>query len=478
MPTSLNDSPNHKIGSPPSLADAAYTGDLGDGLICRWSTRADLDKIMHLYATVFRDSDDEPLNLGAGDEARVFMSEGFPLMGAEDFALVEDTSRPERSIVAATSFWRRQWSYGGIPFGVGQPENVATLAAYRNRGLVRALFGMFHARSAAAGHLAQAITGIPYFYRQFDYEYVLDLGGSRSVPLTAIPEKAEDANEPYHLRLATLADIPDLQALYNQRRAASLVWHETDEAFWRYHVTGWTDPAVCGKNPAQVGLIGKLHMIVNGDRQTCGYVWLASKRWGRSQFIFALELYPHVNWQSALPCLLRAFRTHGEQTPPVVGNAKALQDIGFELGRAHPVYALLGDNLAVRSDPPYAWYLRVPDVAAFVRHIAPVLEQRLADSILVGYTGELKVNFYRSGLRLHFEQGIFSTAEPWRGSAHGDHGNAGFPPLVFLQLLFGYRSLAELSEFFPDVWASDTAKLLIDTLFPKQPSTVYALTFT
>ena len=474
----FHNAPNHANPSP-SLADPTYTGDLGDGLICRWSTRADLDKISQLYATVFRDSDDEPLNVVAGDEARIFMSQGFPLMGAEDFALVEDTSQPARPIVAATSYWRRQWSYGGIPFGVGQPENVATFTAYRNRGLVRALFDMFHARSAAAGHLVQAITGIRYFYRQFGYEYALDLGGYRSVPLASIPAKEANEPEPYSLRLAMLDDIPDLQELYNQRRAASLIWHETDDAFWRYHITSWADPAIQGRDPALVGLIGKLHMIVDSDGKTCGYVWLAAKRWGRSQFVLALELFPHVNWQRALPCLLRLFRKVGEQTPPVAGNNKEWQDIGFELGRAHPVYALLGDKLVAGSGaPPYAWYVRVPDVPAFIRHIAPVLEQRLAASILVGYSGQLTLDFYRSGLRLHFEQGQLKSAEPWRGSAHVDEGDAGFPPLVFLQLLFGYRSLAELNEFFPDVWASDTAKLLIDILFPKQPSTVYALTFT
>ncbi len=60
---------------------------------------------------------------------------------------------------------------------------VATDARYRNRGLVRALFEMIHARSSAEGHLVQAITGIPYFYRQFGYEYVLDLDGSRILPV-------------------------------------------------------------------------------------------------------------------------------------------------------------------------------------------------------------------------------------------------------------------------------------------------------
>ena len=31
----------------------------------------------------------------------------------------------------------------------------------------------------------------------------------------------------------------------------------------------------------------------------------------------------------------------------------------------------------MREEPPYAWYVRVPDMPAFLRHIAPVLEARL-----------------------------------------------------------------------------------------------------
>jgi predicted acetyltransferase len=72
---------------------------------------------------------------------------------------------------------RHKWEYGGIPFGVGRPEIVASDPGYRERGLVRAVFELLHARSAALGHMAQGITGIPYYYRQFGYEYALDQGG-------------------------------------------------------------------------------------------------------------------------------------------------------------------------------------------------------------------------------------------------------------------------------------------------------------
>lgn len=82
----------------------------------------------------------------------------------------------------------------------------------------------------AKGELVQAITGIPYFYRQFGYEYALDLEGHCLVAVWDVPERKDDEPEPYSLRLATVVDIPHLDALYNQERGQSLIWHETDEA--------------------------------------------------------------------------------------------------------------------------------------------------------------------------------------------------------------------------------------------------------
>jgi hypothetical protein len=57
--------------------------------------------------------------------------------------------------------------------------------------------------------------------------------------------------------------------------------------------------------------------------------------------------------------------------------------------------------------------------------------------------------------------------EAWRAPAFEDPAEAGFPPLVFYQLLLGYRSLEELRLIFPDVWANENVRLLIDTLFLK-----------
>ena len=143
-----------------------------------------------------------------------------------------------------------------------------------------------------------------------------------------------------------------------------------------------------------------------------------------------------------------------------------MERFAFWLGAEHPVYQVFDKRLP-HTVEPYAWYVRVPDLPGFLRHVAPVLEQRLESSPLVGHSGELKISFYRSGLRLAFEGGRLVDVEPWQPTPEQE-GDAGFPDLTFLQLLFGYRSMEELDHAFADCWASgDKARPLFDALFPK-----------
>ena len=136
---------------------------------------------------------------------------------------------------------------------------------------------------------------------------------------------------------------------------------------------------------------------------------------------------------------------------------KMLTDLYFGLGEDHPFCRITPTRLPeVRRS--YAWYLRVPDLPGFLRHIAPALERRLAQSLAAGHTGELKLNFYREGLRLAFEGGRLAAIEPW-SPEHADDGSAGFPGQTFLQILFGYRSLDALRGAFPTAGAMATTRV-------------------
>lgn len=449
-----------------TAASPDYRRELGEGLIQRWSTPEDTENIAHLCGMVFREKEDEPLNPHAIDSVRQQMSGKFPLMGPGDYALIEDMGKEGNPIVACTCLWRQEWEYEGIAFGVGQPEFVATHPDYRHRGLIRVLFAMLHSRSEAEGHLVQGITGISYFYRQFGYEYALELEGRRVTYLSLIPKAQASTPEPYALRVATSKDIPLLMELYNRQRSASMVWSIASERFWRYHIEEVKDPLVAGKQMC-------VRMIVDNAGAVQGYLMVAIRRRDNSLNVYALNVAAGVSWQAVMPPLLRILQAYGLQIPAVGLDVPPLNAISFWLGSAHPVYDVLGEALAPFYEPPYAWYVRVHDVLAFMRHIAPALERRLANSVAAAYTGELTLDFYRGGLHLVFDKGHISHIEPWRAPAYKNNADASCPALVFLQLLFGYRSLDELRYAFPDVRIEKSeAGVLLNALFPKKFSWV------
>ena len=448
------------------LSHPAYRRDLGGGLVLRWSTAADVEGIGQLYSFVFRNKLEDPPTQHMNVWTQDLMGGRHPLIGAGDFAVVENTDGGE--IIAATGLIRQTWEYDGIAFPVGRPEIVATMPDFRNRGLIRAIFELIHARSAAEGQLAQGITGISYYYRQFGYEYALDLDERRSVYLAAIPKLKPDVSETYMLRAATSEDLPQVMALYDRERARGPISAQTAADYWRWVLEG--------QNPAS-GEGWRIWMIAGatGDRAPVGYL-LTNRRLNSDRLsVVGLALEPGVALPTLLPSLLRALQALALAMPPSSPDGPLAARIAFKLVGSHPIYAALGAGLTADVEPPYAWYVRVPDLPQFIRRIAPALDRRLAASSASGYTGELTMNFFRSGLRLVFDQGRLTDAADFRAEGWDPHYNAGFPPLVFLQLLFGRRSLAELRYAYADIDADQIGRSLLEALFPARPSWVLPL---
>ena len=437
---------------------------LHDGFVLRWSTPDDVERIAELSSHVFRDAIDEPPNAANWAWTRDLGSGRHPLTTVDQGMLVEAPGSGK--VVASMWLIPTSWTFGGIRFGVGRPEAVVTHPEYRRRGLVRALFEAFHARSARAGELAQAITGIPYFYRQFGYEMAVELRGGPVVQFDDIPPLKQGEVEPYHLRLATYDDVAFVIELYERDRRRSLVSSDIPEAYWRWMIDGASVEAGEGWTTL---------LIVNAAGDRCGFVLARKRRWGNTLVILQVALRDGVTWLAVIRPLLRALRDYAPTVPAVGQERVETTRLGFRLGTAHPAYAVLGPALAPRRDRPGAWYVRVPDLPGFLRHVAPVLEDRLRQSPLAAYTGELRLDFYRGGLRLVFTDGRLTTVDNWQVPAFGAAPGAGFPPLVFLQLLFGRRSRTELEYILPDVWAGEEAAIVLDTLFPPQSSLVIPL---
>ncbi len=433
--------------------------DLVDGLIMRRSTVEDTEALMAFHGDVHRDPGVEEREEYVAAWVRDLMERPHPSFDVGDFTIVEDTHRGV--IVSSICLISQTWSYDGVQFGVGRPELVGTHADYRRRGLVRAQFDVIHRWSAERGEKMQAITDIPYFYRQFGYEMGLTLGGSRAGYRRQVPKLKEGQEEAYRLRPVVETDLPFIAQVYEHGNRRYPVACVRDEALWRYELFGKSENNV---NRWAVSLIEA------AGGEPIGYLAHSSRmRQGRVSAM-AYELKQGVSWLAVTPSVVRYLWALGEGWAAQDAEQE-METFSFSLGAEHPAYDVFHGRLP-HTSPPYAWFVRVPDLQGFLLHIAPALDQRLAGSPLAGHTGEVKISFYRCGLRMVIEKGRLAGVEPWQPTRE-DGGDAAFPDLIFLQLLLGYRSLEELDHAFADCWASSDAWALLQSLFPKGPSNVW-----
>lgn len=438
--------------------------DLGNGLILRSATSQDAEKLADFNARIHSDNGPEQPDEGVRAWTRDLLEKPHPTFKPEDFTIVEDARSGK--IVSSMNLISQTWSYDEISFAVGRPELVGTDPDYRNRGLVRAQFELIHAWSQARGELLQAITGIPYYYRLFGYEMAVNLGGGRVGFNRFVPKLKDGENEPYLVRPAREPDLAFIAGLYQAASPRNLLSCVRDEPIWRYELSG--------KSPANVNR-SVLCVIETPDGDPVGYLAHPPGNWGPCLDATQYEIKPGYPWSLITPSVTRYLFNTGLILATQAGRQADHEGFAYWLGQEHPVYAVLHDSLP-RLRKPYAWYVRVADLPGFIRHITPVLEKRLSNSPYQGYTGQIKLTFYRGGLYLELEKGRLVKVESYTPTPVGHAGDAAFPELTFLQLLFGYRSLDELTFAFADCWfENDEVYGLLTALFPRQASNLWPI---
>jgi hypothetical protein len=433
--------------------------ELEDGLILRRSNREDAEELAKFNKEIHGEGEWDAK--GLEDWTLDLISGEGPTFSERDFTIIEDPTTGE--IVSSCCTISQTWAYDGIPFKVGRPELVGTKQAYRRRGLISRQFEVLHEWSAQRGELAQVITGIPYYYRQFGYEMTLSLGGGRAGYEIHVPKLKEEEKEQYSFRRATPEDIPFLRSTYEGGCQRSMVYALWNQDQWRYELKGKRKYNINRR---------EFYIIEDLENENAGFIAVPPIKWGNKMVLEMFELAPSYSWLDVAPSVIRFLWRLGAQLAEEQDQPHEM--FGFWLGAAHPAYVVC-ESILPRLQKPYSYYVRVPDLSAFVTNIESVLEKRLVDSAFENYTGELKLDFYKDGLRLNIEHGYLAAVEPL---THKDleKSNARFPPLVFLHLLFGYRSMDDLKLAFMDCSTPDskTASLL-DTLFPKKDSTIWPI---
>ena len=431
--------------------------NLANGLILRWAKSSDAEALAEFNLNQHNNPPDDQPELWIKDWTHQLMSGDHPTTKPADFTVVVN-KRNQGQIVSSAGLVSQTWSYEGIPFGLGRPELIATDLKWRRRGLIKSQMEALHSRSRAKGEMVQAITGIPWFYRQFGYEMALNLGGNRRFPFDKLPKVGNDEGEKYRLRKADSDDTELLQKLYEHSCRSSMISCVRDQSVWKYEMAAEKKSIITGRN---------LFIIENSEGDPAAYAEIPDLNHialvrefavcrGRPVREIALSLAQKLK----LKCQQNAEKL-----------TKPINAVTFGFGKAHPIYDALATDL-IRTGQGYAWYLRVADYPRFISRIGPVLEERLAGSVLAAYSGLLKLNFYTKQIVLKFKNGKLISVEPYEPEAFSD-GDAFFPGLTFLQLLFGYRSLNQLKAAFPDCYTKEAeTPILLDILFPKKDSRV------
>jgi hypothetical protein len=444
-----------------STTSKLFIRDLGDGLILRRASTEDADALADMNSRMHSDDGPDKPYERIGVWTRDLLAPIHPTTRPSDFTIVEEASTGR--IVSTLCLIPQVWTYEGIEFGVGRPELVSTLPEFRKRGLVRIQMEEVHKWSEERGHLAQVITGIPYFYRQFGYDMALNFVGRHYGFEPHLPVLKDGEAEPFVIRPASEADAGFILNVYEQNEQRYAISCKRTIENIHYEISGQSR-----ENVNHFAMM----VMENAKGARVGYFQYAVENWFGGLYCTYYGLAKGASWLEVSPSVARfLWKKGGEYAER---DSQTRTSFGFSLGEGHPVYEAMEDKLPAERKP-YAYYVRVANVSAFLKQVTPALEKRLAESIAAGYTGELKISFYREGVRLIFERGSITVIEPMKISSDTT-ADANFPDLTFLHLLFGHRSLDELRHAFVDCYVgNNTARILLNALFPKRLSNVYSI---
>ena len=414
--------------------------DLGDGLVMR-TARGEQD--ITAIAESHRQAFDEELYVITMDCLLKF-----PGIRRDDIILVEDTTKD--IVVSSLCLLPVRWAYEDVTLAVAELGIVGTRKEYQRRGLVRQQMEIFERRLHEHPYHLAVIQGIPYFYRQFGYEYAVPLGHACHLELKQIPALKKGEQEVATVRPMTEADIPQALNLC-AASSRSLCLHEMrDQDDWLY------PERLSESHPDRIQ-----SYLVEQSGKAIGYFRLRHKE-KDGQRIPCREM-SDMGYDATVAAF-RFMKGHAQ---------RECAENGIDLkGPASSTAVRVAKYLGAHERVPYAWQIRIPDRIRFLQRIAPVLERRLANSMMAGLTQTLCLNFYEESVELAFEHGRIA-----RVASIGmtDDGGIRVPPYPAIRLLTCYQSYEEIAAYRLDCRIKSEFRAIMDILFPKQESHVHSL---
>jgi hypothetical protein len=407
-------------------------------------TDEELEELIKFNSTIHEPQD--------GEELRRII-DLLPHFGREMNYFIRDTDKG--IFVSSLNAIPSVWGYAGLPLRNLELGFVGTLPEYRKRGLVRALYREFFEKELHRGnHDISTIQGIPYYYRQFGYDFLIPAWRSVFLRTNQVPDVSPE-EKPAWMRLsirpATKSNLDSIISLYDEMTSRTLVSTVRNKTLWeiqeqqcREYENEFTTYVI--KRGKEVEGYFRLIARVNEKDPGNGFLDVIES---------SIQTYDGVR---------RTLQFLKDQCKDKNLNRIALS------GAINSNLSQIGLDLDGNMSRGWKHQLRIPDMIRFLKRIRPVLQGRLRGTMFDGLTQEVTINTYRHCYVLNFQGGKIQEIKDL--GIHEDGKNLSFraPPHDFVRLLLGQYSIEELNRQNIDFLVAGAVKSLIATLFPKQES--------
>lgn len=383
--------------------------------------------------------------------------ERHPTVQAGDFVIAE--SRADRRVAAALVAIGQRWMVDGASVPAVQVELVGTDPRDRGHGLTGLLLDAVHRRCRSTETPLQLISGIPYFYRRFGYEYAVRSGDAIDIPAAAVDAASGPSDAELLIRPAVVSDA---LALADVDRAAALLHTVTsprDERAWRYELTGRRPDSL---PRVEVSVLTDRRGVVRGYLVTSPRIGSDGELKVFAATCVGDRMLPGP-WLVMLRHLALIGATSARTSQRVFTSLRMFLPEGHELTRLAP------HGSPRRTDD---WYARSDDLRKLLQLRLSAQRRQAPWSMPT-----LLIDTYHEIIRLRFRDGRLYAVDATPRDPLGTAGDVTAPPAAVLQLVLGYASPQELLHRWPDMTVRNPAALeFLTAAFPKLSGCLWSAT--
>ncbi|MFX1533925.1 MAG: GNAT family N-acetyltransferase [Promethearchaeota archaeon] len=413
---------------------------LGNGLILRNIKKADRESLLQLASHCFQKED-----LGKGITLYTKQLLNYhPSFSSQDNFIVVDTKLNDK-VIAWVNLNQKKCIFEKKEIPYGSIDIVGTQKEYRDQGLIRQLFQVLEKRALKKNLAFIVILGIPYFYKTFGYEYAITFGGDIRFPKESFPTQPEEKKTEYTIEKVN--DEPSFKKYLEiraQRNCFLDLYQEISQSSFNFYNIPDLRDSDEGRH---------FYFVKKKDKAIGGFYLML-----RFGFLSIRELY--IKDITAISSILQfAIKMSKKYNYPLSIIKPAQQELTSCLEKLS----------GTKFSRDYAWYVKIPSFQKFLTYLTPILENRLNKSIYKNYTGKIRINYFKGGFSLFFEEGKLKSIE--NINKHDIHTNhyefdLHIPPNNLIQLLMGNKAIDVLTSDCFDISYESQKKQLLDVLFP------------